>query len=72
MHLLRPLRHSVVVARTSAVRSARTPVTFLRPNFVRGLLTQSRDRGPSDVSMIERTKQGDDEVSKRMIYDPQL
>jgi hypothetical protein len=72
MHILRPLRHSVVVARTSAIRSARTPVAFSKPKLIRGLLTQSRDRGPIDVSMIEVTKQGDDGVSKRMIYDPQL
>jgi hypothetical protein len=72
MHLLRPLRHTLVVARTSAIRSARISVAFSRPNFIRGLLTQSRDRGSSDVSVIqthvlhsEKTKKR----SKRMTFD---
>ncbi|KAI4835446.1 hypothetical protein E4T44_08567 [Aureobasidium sp. EXF-8845] len=52
MHLLRPLRH---IARTSAIRAARVPVALSRPSLVRGLLTQSRDRGSSDPPLITQT-----------------
>lgn len=51
MHLLRPFRHSVAIARPFA-RSARRTVAIRELGAVRELLTQSRDRGPSEVSTI--------------------
>ncbi|CAD0081968.1 unnamed protein product, partial [Aureobasidium vineae] len=55
MHLLRPLRHSVTIARPSIARFARRPVVLRRLNVVRGLLTQARDRGPSNPPLITQT-----------------
>lgn len=52
MHLLRPLRHSVAIARPF-IRPAGCTVAVRKPSAVRGLLTQSRDRGPLEVSFID-------------------
>lgn len=54
MHLLRSFRHSIGIARPSA-RFARCTVAVRKPNIVRGLLTQSRDCGPSDPPLITQT-----------------
>ncbi|THY05287.1 acyl-CoA synthetase/AMP-acid ligase-like protein II [Aureobasidium pullulans] len=55
MHLFRPLKISISIARPYALRCVRPGLVCQSLQITRGILTQARDRGASEPPLIEQT-----------------